>query len=164
MLQIKTSTTTFPVIFGKHPALKKKLESENNTQVIEIDPEDALPLIFVSPDMATEDLKYEDPERGVVELTPEVAIYHGERVQTLHEKTLGLLQLVLPQIEQWPVSPRSRAVCQLVGYIDLTLKFQQMQVQKVVVWKYPESGLHPALQASMGDMVIQLDNILKHRN
>lgn len=86
-----------------------------------------------------------------VEITPEISVYHGERVKILHPKTLKLAKLVLnkEQLEQ-PSPMRSH----VIGLIDLTLKFQSLGAG--VMWKHPETYLHPKAQLSLADVLIAL--------
>jgi hypothetical protein len=44
---------------------------------------------------------------------------------------------------------------QLIGLLDITLKFMDEGVKKIV-WRYPETFMHPAWQAELGDVLVTL--------
>lgn len=102
----------------------------------------------------------EYPGRAVIDL--EAALYHGERVQTWHESTERLVRFVFQAAYADPATPctpetirhATLAVRHFAGRIDLTLKL--MDMGRPVVWKYPEAGMHPAAQAQLGDVAIEL--------
>lgn len=168
MLTLHIGEETIPVIFGNDELLKKELQDKGLNPII-VNPPTALPIFFPAPDLvADNDIKYKDSDvdARVVELTPEVTTYHGSRVNKLHAKTLVLLQMVLPDVK-WPIdhSKRSYVVQHLLGLIDLTLKLADASAvsQLSVVWKYPESGLHPKHQACLGDVLINLQAYLQNK-
>lgn len=165
MLELHIGNDKIPVIFGNDEELQKALAEKGVTPVI-VNPPDALPMFFPSPELTAEaDINYHDttPDAKVVVLTPEVTTYHGVRVQKLHDKTLELLRLVLPDVV-WPVdsSKRSYVLQHLIGLIDLTLKLKDSSVASkiTIVWKRPEDGLHPKHQANLGDVVIRVQEYL----
>ncbi len=165
MLELHIGEEKIPVIFGNDDELQKTL-AEKGIQPVVVNPPSALPVFFPSPDLtAVHDIKYHEtsPTAQVIELTPEVTTYHGERVQRLHDKTLELLHLVLPDVV-WPVdgSKRSYVLRHLLGLIDLTLKLSDSSTASriTIVWKRPEDGLHPKHQASLGDVVIRVQEYL----
>lgn len=119
-----------------------------------------LHLIFTDPDLWDIDLEYADPE-GAFVLDPEVTKFHGARVQQLDERTLDLVHMIIDQ--PWPQNSEHRSLVtqHLIGLVDLTLKLSDKGIG-TLVWKHPETHLHPKHQANMADMVRCIHKILSH--
>lgn len=155
MLELEIGEEIIPVLFGNDSLLENKLK-EQGLKPLVINPPTALPVFVPSPDLAEKhDIKYSSPGAVVLELTPEVTTYHGLRVQSLHDDTLRIARMVIPSLE-WPLerSNRSYAVQHILGLIDLSLKVVDAGKNVRVIWKYPESGLHPQHQLGLGDAII----------
>lgn len=90
----------------------------------------------------------ETSERFMID--PEQTIYHGERVKTLHARTLELLAKLFPngKVEG------SKGYTHALGLIDLSLKLIDQGVP--IGWRYPETYLHPAQQAPLADVLIAI--------
>ena len=107
--------------------------------------------------------KIEYPKR--VEIDPQVSVYHGERVKNVHADFPKYWNMVFEQSSKGTEPPceaepdEIRQWCDiagthLLGLLDLTLKFMDMGTP--FVWKYPETYLHPGLQAGLGSVVCEL--------
>src|SRR5689334_10132586 len=93
---------------------------------------------------------------GCMVLDPEATTYHGKRVQKVHAE-FGVawrhfMASCQNQPSNFPVTPDEirkggSGGIHLMGLIDLSLKFQDMKVS--VVWRHPESFLHPAWQVGL---------------
>lgn len=102
--------------------------------------------------------------RPVVTLDPEVAQYHIERVQVLDSETWGMLVIVFPFLAEREQSAshadmiraEGNGVRNIAGFIDMSLKLMQTRPGIAIVWRGPETGLHPKAQANLGDVVIRL--------
>jgi hypothetical protein len=99
---------------------------------------------------------------GRVEITLEVALWHGDRVSQagLHPETYDFVCLVFKDIQfsrenlVEEVRRGGLGVRHFFGRIDMTLKLMSMGVP--IVWKYPEAGLHPSCCCELGDVAIKL--------
>lgn len=121
------------------------------------------PLTFVAKHPSHQD-RIEYPNR--VEIDPEQTLFHAEKVRVLHDDFEECWKIVWngtchgedvqPPCEGDPVAIRNydTACMHLMGLIDLSLKFRDMGVP--FMWKYPETYLHPALQASLADFAVKL--------
>ena len=114
-------------------------------------------LIYKDPALAKR-LSYDNR----IELTPEVCKLQGGWVADApakwHKETPDLLALVfkidpLEVTRKW-VAEAPEVVTQVLGLIDASLKITDQGGQ--IVWIHPESGLHPAHQAQLGEVVLRL--------
>ena len=124
-----------------------------HTQEIETKP---ITMVFKSPEMLD---KVEYPDR--LRLEPEHWIYHAERVESFHARTPGLVRRVFRVDDSMEITPdwcrsKNREVLSVAGMIDMMLKFAYKGIPIVLV--EPESGLHPAHQVELGDVLIDLMN------
>lgn len=104
--------------------------------------------------------RIEYPKR--VELDMQATTYHAERVQKLHIDFYEAWHVFMSNAnpagpDLGPISPdelrkMGSGVLHLMGLIDMTLKFSDMGVS--VVWKYPESCMHPGWQVALGDLAL----------
>jgi hypothetical protein len=115
-------------------------------------------LIFKNANSAVEaPIKY----TGCMELDPQASLYHGERVKKLHPQFLEAWNVFMSEVSvKSNIDPTPDNIRQgdmggvhLMGLIDLTLKLQDVS-NKRIVWKYPESFLHPGWQVGLGDLII----------
>lgn len=127
---------------------------------IEVSP---VTLIFQSAHSAMgPDIRYTEPKRVVLDM--EATLHHARRVKNLHREFEAAWRLFMenttPHREvDYPVTPdRIREMgsgsLHLMGLIDMSLKFSDMGVP--VVWKHPESCMHPGWQVALGDLVMWL--------
>lgn len=114
-------------------------------------------------------LVYKDPARpaqvrakGFVVLSVSACLYHGERVQKLHQRTPHHVMTCIGSKSTWDVigqlwesEDRPYDLLHLVGRVDLTLKLLDSGVTKIQ-WEHPEAGLHPEWQLGIADMLIKL--------
>lgn len=132
---------------------------------IEVKP---LTLIFKSGDF-NEEIKY--PNR--IPIGIQDAIYHIERVKKLHKDLFYYLVMVIPSLEKdlgklsidalpQKINQMGIGVKHLAGRLDLSLKFIDMKVP--FAWIHPEDGLHPAVQAQLGDVAIEFSRIMENKN
>ena len=114
------------------------------------------------------------PERvrgvGFVTITPEIAIYHAEKVKKLHQHTSAYVMGVIGQKSTWDVISQIWGsgnapfeLNHLVGRVDMTLKFIDMGINRIQ-WSHPEAGLHPAWQVEMADLLVRLARIGKEES
>lgn len=97
---------------------------------------------------------------GCVVLDPEATVYHAQRVQKLDpqfRKVWDFFQAGVEHkssVEPTPDNIRKGNLggVHLMGLIDMTLKL--MKLGKNVVWKYPETYLHPGWAVGLGDLAI----------
>ena len=160
MLRIHIAGDSFPFVPAEEKELIANLRESGEHPVAEDNP-NALRLIFrEGQSAALHESSYTDEEHGVLVIDPEVAQYHGFRVQVLDPQTLGLVRMVIHDVtDEWPLPEGkcSRPLAQLVGYVDLTLKLRQMPTgPRTVVWRHPEAGLHPSLQADLADLIVKI--------
>lgn len=117
-----------------------------------------LTLLLPSANMAMHNIEY--PDRIPVDA---VAIkYHADRVDKLHPEFDKYYRLFMKSVsdphdtDTIPTPAQFRqmgtGLLHLMGLIDLALKMQDKNVP--VVWKYPETSLHPGYQAGLGDLFV----------
>ena len=116
--------------------------------------EDKINLVFGAGTHGAVNPKY----KNAVVLTPEVTTYHGERVSTegLHAKTMLIVSSIFHDFDCWKVDRKESQFAHVFGLIDLTLKMFDKKAN--VVWKHPETYLHPRYQVGLGDAAIMVDN------
>ncbi len=134
----------------------EKIKIADDEHEIEVKP---ITMIFHNGDLPAE---IEYPERFAI--TPEMTIYHADRVQKLHEEFPTFWREVHvqrrldkePQCGPIPDEIRKLGMGHrhLMGLFDLSLKLTDQGVP--LVWKYPETYLHPSFQAALADVVILL--------
>lgn len=106
----------------------------------------------------------EYPDRVEIDLT--ITLHHARLVKNLHPEFDSVWRLFMentspPTEIKYDITADSirrmgTGSLHLMGLIDLTLKFGDMKVP--VVWKYPESNLHPGWQVALGDLAIFFSN------
>ena len=137
----------------------------NNTikvgeQELEIEP-GPITLVFPSPAMQlAPPIRY--PNR--LTITPEDTVYHARRVQKLHPDFeigwrlfMDMTTPVMPvdySIDPETIRGMYIGAIHLMGLIDITLKLRDLKVE--VVWKFPETYMHPGWQVALADLVIWL--------
>lgn len=97
---------------------------------------------------------------GSIELLPEYTIYHASRCEQLHQNISRFWQHVFPQ-QEIPVTLAERkqlgsGMLHVIGLLDMTLKLSALHPCARIVWKYPESYLHPAAQLGLADALIDI--------
>ena len=114
-------------------------------------------------------LVYKDPAhparvkaKGFVNLTVSACVFHGEKVQKLHQRTPHYVMTCIGPKSSWDVieqlwesEDRPYDLIHLVGRVDLTLKLLESGITKIQ-WEHPEAGLHPEWQLGIADMLIKL--------
>lgn len=116
-----------------------------------------LTLIMPSANMAGSNIEY--PNRFSISASD--TIYHADRVQKLHEEFYDYWQYFQRNVSDKarmeltkPTPDEFRRMGQgakhVMGLIDMTLKIMDKGVP--LVWKYPETFLHPAWAVSLGDL------------
>jgi hypothetical protein len=96
----------------------------------------------------------------VLHMDFEMAKYHAERVQRLDPRTMGLLNVVFPEVVE-PITDYSDGVLHIAGLIDLTLKFHVTHPGITTNWQYPEQLLHPAQQLKLTDVMLKMIALLE---
>lgn len=124
------------------------------------------PITLIAPSAAmASGPKIEYPDR--FSISPEVTLYHAERVQKLDpdfEKVWRLFHKSVgsAKIDKMPTADEIRKMgtgsTHLMGLIDLTLKIA-VRKKVPVVWIYPESFMHPAWQVGLADLAIYFADI-----
>jgi len=109
------------------------------------------------------------PEVGRISYAPQwftlsfaETTYHAERVQVLHP-LFPQFWTVLWEAAKLPVPDpipdrlrqQGTGILHLMGLLDLSLKLFDQGVP--LVWKHPESALHPRLQCALSDLLIALN-------
>ncbi len=97
---------------------------------------------------------------GCMVLDPMVTVYHAERVQKLDPQFRTVWDFFQSNVEhKSSIDPTPDNIrkgnmggIHLMGLIDLTLKLTKMG--KNVVWKCPETYLHPGWAVGLGDLAI----------
>jgi len=99
--------------------------------------------------------------KGATVIDHAAAMYHGKRVRRLHADTLRLAGLAISTAgmsqDAFCDGDNGDGQINIVGLIDMTLKLIDMSVP--IVWRFPESGLHPSVQTGLGDVA----NIINKR-
>ncbi len=97
---------------------------------------------------------------GCFVISPEETIYHAERVHKLHTQFCEVWSLFMRNVNSpSKIDPTPDNIRQggmggkhLMGLFDMTLKIQDKGVN--VVWRAPESFLHPGWQVGLADVAI----------
>ena len=139
----------------EHPKETIRIRTGDKVEEHEIS---VAPLTMVCPGPYMAASKIEYP--GRMEIDSVSTIYHAERVKKLHPCFNEAWKLFfknrdVPTTEPDEIRKMGTGLMHLMGLIDLCLKMTQMGVP--IVMKYPETFLHPALQAPIGDFVIYLE-------
>ena len=114
-------------------------------------------------------LIYKDPShpepvqaKGFVNLTVNACVFHGEKVQKLHQRTPHYVMTCIGPKSSWDAisqiwesENRPHDLIHLVGRVDLTLKLLDGGITKIQ-WEHPEAGLHPEWQLGLADLLIKL--------
>lgn len=125
--------------------------------LIEVKP---LTIVCKSPNLIDE---IEYPKRFPI--TADMTIYHAERCENWHVETwdcfFRLFKTAFQQIDEQTkqdfirnIRSKGKEFLHGVGLIDMSLKLIDMGVP--IVWKYPETYLHPAVCCELGDLSIYL--------
>lgn len=126
------------------------------------DTESKITIVCKSPQLSMSEIAYEDDGQKALTLDFTAATYHADRVSTLDDETVALVQMVFPNFI-WPLPrPWPDGVRHIVGLVDMTIKITKLQKGRILVaWKYPEAFLHPAEQANLADVVIKIHEKFK---
>lgn len=130
---------------------KVKIKIGNDVREIDAAP---ITLIYKDPKI-TQDLEYE----GRVKLSPELCHEHLHSIEELHPLTEHYVRIVFPDYDKswdlgWVRGNEGSGFKHVVGRVDFTLHAQDKSVP--LVWTYPEASLHPATQANLADLLIEL--------
>ena len=114
-----------------------------------------LTLIYKSANLGMSDIEYPDMQA----VDSGMALSHIDKVVTFHDKTLLLLSYVFSDVSIAYLKPediRKSGFTQmfLCGFFDLMLKYSDMDKQ--VVLKHPENGLHPSVLIRLADILIEM--------
>ncbi len=129
--------------------MSQQLQIGDQTVTIETRP---LNLIVQSPQSAMgPDIRYP----GCVVLDSQATLHYAERVKVLDPEFWTVWRLFLAHTS--PPTPddirrRGTGVRHVMGLIDMSLKL--MRKGHNVVWRHPESHLHPGWAVALGDVAI----------
>ena len=118
-----------------------------------------LTLVCSGEDMAASKFGYP----GRMEITSEMTIYHAQRVKVLHPRFAECWNKMFEKQEHKPscnpdeIRKAGTGLLHLAGLIDMSLKLVDQKVPLAFI--HPETHLHPALQAQLGDFFIYLTKI-----
>lgn len=93
-----------------------------------------------------------------IQITPEMTLNHFEELDTIDPYSAILFRIIVNDYS-YPVVKKNiqwMAAKHLIGLFSLNFKF--MIEGKKVVWKYPESFLHPKYQGNIADVMILMSN------
>lgn len=125
--------------------------------------EGKITLVCKSAELSTSEITYAQDGKPAISLDFEVASYHADRVDKLHDKTESAVKKVFP-LFTWPSpKPWPNPLRHIVGLIDMTYKLTDLGVVGPIVWKYPEAFLHPAESANLADVVIEMHKYLNSK-
>ena len=118
--------------------------------------ESKIHIVCKSAALSTEEITYKAEDKETVVLDFETVVYHADRVNNLHKRTEDEVRTIFPGFK-WPFPrPWTNAVRSVVGFVDMTLKIHDLKPNALLVWKHPETFLHPAECANLADLIIRL--------
>lgn len=128
--------------------VKTRVKGQKEWEDTEIDTQ-PLTVICHQPDV---DVK---PNNDFLELSPEVTVYHGARVNNIDPTAAEWIEYVLgyPLVDK---EDRELADKHVIGLFDLSLKLTIQGKIKIFI-KLPETYLHPKCQAKLMEFFHALD-------
>ena len=98
--------------------------------------------------------------KGRLPLDIEATIYHSERVERLHRRTVELTRVIFPNVDEATITDREQrnragmGLRHIIGLMDLSLKLLDQGTP--FYWKYPEACLHPAACCNLADAALKI--------